>query len=84
MSHLNRTQSLAQLGLSVSRIKVEDLDEQRLDQLRVDLQKELNVRLVELRMKNMYAKTKNSMYELLWNNFNLFEQINDIYCVKLA
>ena len=47
MSHLNRTQSLAQLGLSVSRIKVEDLDEQRLDQLRVDLQKELNVRLVE-------------------------------------
>ena len=49
-----------------------------------ELVDKLYVRLIELRMDNMYVITRNNMYELLWNKFNLFEQINDIYCVKLA
>ena len=37
-------------------------------------------------MDNMYLYviSRNSMYELLLNKFNVFEQINDIYCDNLA
>ena len=38
---------LAMRGLSVSRIKVEDFDEQRLNQFGINFEEELNVRLVE-------------------------------------
>ena len=49
-----------------------------------ELVDKLYVRLVELRMHNMYVITRNNMYVLLWNKLNLFEQIHDVYCVKLA
>ena len=39
--------ALSSIGLSVSRIKVKDFDEKRLNQFGIDLEEELNVRLVE-------------------------------------